>query len=218
MKYCVYKITNEINGKVYIGMTKLRPERRWKGGSGYRKQPAFYDEILKFGWENFKTEVIAEGLDRDEAIATEAQLIASENSIQNGYNISGGMRDMTCAPKVVVDKYDPLTGELLCTYESIAKAAKDVKTPDSHIVEACQGKHAVIAGYGWAYHGAEYTKPKRVINRNRNVQMMDKTGEILAVFCSLDDAARAVGMSKATICLCCKGKLQTGGGFAWRYE
>lgn len=218
MKYCVYKITNKITGKAYIGMTK-NVSRRWGRGSGYKKQPLFYEEIKKFGWDNFSKEIIAEGLSKEEAIAIEAQMISNENTIHKGYNISNGMRDMVCSPKIKVDKYDPKTGKLICTYESISDAANELNTSDSHISEACNGKHSVIAGYGWTYHGEPYTKPDKITMMNKRVLMIEKdTGIVLKSFRNAVEAADFVGCSKSIISMCCNGKLRTGLGYVWRFE
>lgn len=35
-KYTVYKHTNIINKKVYIGITKQNPIERWRNGEGYK--------------------------------------------------------------------------------------------------------------------------------------------------------------------------------------
>lgn len=89
--YCVYKHTGP-TGKIYIGITKRKPEKRWNHGNGYESNVYFYRAIQKFGWENFKHEIVADGLDRDEACEMERRLIAEYDSTnpEKGYNIEAG--------------------------------------------------------------------------------------------------------------------------------
>jgi group I intron endonuclease len=89
--YCVYKHTAP-NGKVYIGVTRQRPEDRWQNGLGYRTQQKFYRAIQKYGWENFDHEILFEGLSFEEAEKTESELIARYRSCDNrcGYNVESG--------------------------------------------------------------------------------------------------------------------------------
>ena len=217
-KYIVYKHTNKINGKSYVGITGINPVKRWRNGFGYYCQPKFFNAIKKYGWDNFSHEILAFDLTKEEACEIEKELIAEFNSIENGYNVSPGGNSMVCIERISVDKYDPYTGNLICTYPSIALAAEDVKTSDSHITEACQGKHSVIAGFGWTYHGEEYKKPKMVIRRKLSVQKIDaKTGCVLETYKSVKEACEASGVSRAMICMCCNGTCKTGKGFIWRY-
>lgn len=58
MGWSVYKHTNLINQKVYIGITSRKPSSRWGlQGKGYKDQPKFFNAIEKYGWENFKHEI-----------------------------------------------------------------------------------------------------------------------------------------------------------------
>lgn len=89
--YCVYKHTGP-TGKVYIGITKRKPEKRWNSGRGYESNRYFYRAIQKYGWESFEHEIIADGLTQVEASETERRLIAEYNSTnpEAGYNIEAG--------------------------------------------------------------------------------------------------------------------------------
>jgi group I intron endonuclease len=91
MSYCVYKHTFP-NGKVYIGITKLKPEKRWNHGRGYDTQPLISRAIKKYGWENIEHEIIFEGLSQEEAEQKEIELIKQYNSNKKefGYNIANG--------------------------------------------------------------------------------------------------------------------------------
>lgn len=54
---------------------------------------------------------------------------------------------------------------------------------------------------------------------NKPVQMFDKsTNELLAEFPSIMEAKRVTEIHQGHICSCCHGKLNTAGGFKWRFN
>ena len=86
--FVVYKHTSP-NGKVYIGITRLKPEVRWNNGKGYKSQ-YFNEAINKYGWDNFKHEILNEKLTEQEALLLESKYIKEYDSSNknNGYNVS----------------------------------------------------------------------------------------------------------------------------------
>lgn len=90
-RYVVYKHIAP-NGKVYIGITSKKPQRRWGGGCGYANNDHFYRAILKYGWINFQHEILFENLTKEDAEQKEIELIAFYKSDQKefGYNIQHG--------------------------------------------------------------------------------------------------------------------------------
>lgn len=95
--WLIYKHTNLINGKSYIGLTKQEPERRWQNGYGYSQtQPYFYNAIQKYGWDNFEHEILEENLETfEQAAKRETYWIAFYHTWVNdpacmGYNLSSG--------------------------------------------------------------------------------------------------------------------------------
>ena len=55
----IYKITNKINGKVYIGLTTTSIEQRWRGHINESKKcdRHLYASMRKYGIENFNIEI-----------------------------------------------------------------------------------------------------------------------------------------------------------------
>lgn len=94
--YCIYKHTNKINHKVYIGMTN-NPERRWaNNGKEYEpkegRNSRFWGAIQKYGWDGFTHEILITGLSLKEAENAEIKTIAKYDSTNRykGYNIAKG--------------------------------------------------------------------------------------------------------------------------------
>nr|DAL08534.1 MAG TPA_asm: intron associated endonuclease [Caudoviricetes sp.] len=89
--YCVYKHTSP-SGKVYIGITCQKPEKRWANGKGYRHNEYFWRAIQKYGWKNFKHEILFSDLNEKEAKMKEMELIEQykSNIPEFGYNFSSG--------------------------------------------------------------------------------------------------------------------------------
>lgn len=92
--WCLYKHTNIINGKVYIGITKFgnSPSKRWgKNGNRYNTQ-FFGKAIHKYGWDNFEHEILFENLTEIEAKQKEIELIKfyDSSNLKKGYNLTKG--------------------------------------------------------------------------------------------------------------------------------
>lgn len=93
MKGFIYKITNRVNGKVYIGQTHFTIEHRWKQHQKnfnieHRKQP-LYCAFAKYGIENFDVDKIEE-IECDKLDEREIYWIAYYDSFKNGYNATLG--------------------------------------------------------------------------------------------------------------------------------
>jgi group I intron endonuclease len=94
---CVYRVTNLINNKKYIGYTKNFRERknRHKDSSLKRNSPfAFHQAIRKYGWKNFKWEVIYESWDEEHCLTVMEPFFINEYDTfgKNGYNMDKGGR------------------------------------------------------------------------------------------------------------------------------
>ena len=76
------------NNKMYIGITRKKPEDRFLNGQGYFDNKKFYKDIKKYGWDNIKHEILFENLSRKLALCIESIYIVFYNTCNeyNGYN------------------------------------------------------------------------------------------------------------------------------------
>lgn len=85
----IYKITNKLNGKVYIGQSR-DIDARWRQHINAKDNFAIHNAIKKYGEENFCFEVLLE-CPVDMLDVWERDMIALYNCISpNGYNLTEG--------------------------------------------------------------------------------------------------------------------------------
>ena len=86
----IYKITNKLNGKSYIGQS-IHIEKRWqehKRNIGSNKNPMYLD-FEKYGIDNFSFEIL-EQCQINELDEKEIYYISLYNTFLNGYNLTTG--------------------------------------------------------------------------------------------------------------------------------
>lgn len=107
--YQIYKYTNSVNGKVYIGQTsKTLEERALANGRNYRECRRFYDAIQEYSWSAFVPSVIEVVDTAEEANIKEQYYIAIYHSTdpECGYNIApGGLsHEMADESRAIISK------------------------------------------------------------------------------------------------------------------
>lgn len=131
MKGFIYKITNTINGKSYIGQTIQNVKERFYQHCATKCSKAVLDmaihrAIKKYGKSNFTVEVIEE-VDSTNLNDRERYWIKYYDSYNNGYNSTKGGQD-GCKPfkdlnaEAIIKEYN--TGKSLRTLGTIFKVDK----------------------------------------------------------------------------------------------
>jgi hypothetical protein len=127
MKYKIYKITNLVNGKIYIGSTIRTMAKRWSGHlTDVKKgsQAYFHKAIRKYGPDQFKYEVIFVVIDRSRLEELESYFIELYNSkVEHiGYN-----------------QHDPILGNSLYVGEMMKKEWSDPNKKAARIESMVSG-------------------------------------------------------------------------------
>lgn len=91
----IYKITNILNNKNYIGQTSIKnPFNRWKQHyeEAFFKNNSLYlySAMRKYGIENFIFQIIESNIDKNKIDERERHWINFYNSFENGYNLTLG--------------------------------------------------------------------------------------------------------------------------------
>lgn len=244
--YTVYKhtLSKEISGKdndmVYVGITSWKPEKRWQNGRGYYKQLYFYNAIKKYGWDNFKHEILFENLIKKEAEQKEIELIAEyqSNNRNYGYNIANGgncvgtvseetkqkiskanMGNQYGKGNVLSDEHKRKLSEAMKgnQYTKGRKMPEHVKKilSESHKTEEFRRKLSE-ANIGKKF--SEETK-RRLSESHKGFGAKKvvciETG---IMYDSIKDASKQLNLKGHHIGTCCSGDRQTCGGFHWCYE
>ncbi len=209
----IYKITNKINGKVYIGKTMKTINERWsEHRHDYKKDRnenrPLYRAMSKYGLENFYIEEV-ESCTPETLSEREIYWIEHFNSFKTGYNATiGGDGTLSI-------NYD----EVVATYLRLGNQNKTAKAlgvhPDSiKLILDAKGITCISS--------AEINKKQKGVK----VQMFSNTGEYIQTFETARDAARFVLGEKeyasitgpvAHILDVCRGKRKTAYKYKWSF-
>lgn len=133
--YCVYIHTNRETFRCYIGLAKGNCKKRWgHQGYGYHNQKDFWDDIQKYGWDNFDHEILEDGLTKEEAYDREHYYINHFNSSNPKYGYNKTRRKIKCIETGVI-------------YDSIQEAADALDRGYSSIYQCAAGYRKTCGGY-----------------------------------------------------------------------
>ena len=197
MGYTVYKHTSP-SGKVYIGITKRKPEYRWNKGKGYRKdQLLFYRAIKKYGWDNFTHEILYTGLSEKDAKNIEISLIRQYKSLGMSYNITDGGD----GGRGLHNKRKKMSDE---TKLKMSKSRKGLLAGNKNPM---YGRHETAPAYG--RFGKEHPASKKVYQ-------YDLLGNFIKEWDCLSEVQRHLNILVTHITACCNGRQKTAGGYIWK--
>ena len=230
MKWLIYKHTNLVNGKIYIGQTKQTANNRWANGLGYNpynnlQNCVFWNAIQKYGWDNFKHEIIEDNIQtKEEADKREKYWIKHFNSYigfnnSNGYNMTlgGSSGEHLGYPLYQIDKS---THVVLKEFSSAAEASRSFGTGNnsSRIRRCCEGLLHSAKGYYWCYkkdYNEKWTpKDNQLVSP---VFQINDDFEVVRRYESITECVKLTGFSGGSIVSCCKRKQRKANNYYWCY-
>lgn len=211
----IYKITNDINNKVYIGKTEYTVEKRFNEHC----QDAFkteennrplYRAMKKYGINHFHIEEIESCL-VTEAALREQYWIEYYNSYQDGYNATRGGDG-----KSYIDINELV--QLWNEGKGVQEIAKITGHDSGHVSQLLKNNGVT----------EQDIKKRSKEPISKRVVMLDKNGKVLQIFSSTREAARYLVVAKqksptseggyAThISEVCRGIRKSCLGYKWQY-
>lgn len=220
--YYIYKATNKINGKSYVGQTCDFHSRVWQHQRCYDRDDCdFHKAIKEFGFDNFSWEIIETCESEDRACELEKYYIEKFNTYRDGYNMTKGGKGAPYhnARAVVLLTLD---GQYIKRYDSAMDAEIDGFL-NTDVLLNCKGKRRQTKGYMFMFedeyktNGAKvYRKPEP--NGMRSIIQCDMEGNFIQRFKSLQEAARITGANRTTISGVLSNTYKSANGYIFVYE
>lgn len=240
--WCVYRHIAP-NGKMYVGITSQLPQKRWNNGHGYKHSTYFFNAIKKYGWDNFKHEILLEGLSEEEASWAEEMFVECWDLIDRdkGYNCKNGggvhgkhtietkeriaqsSRDRWKDP-VYKSRQSALTKE----WWSVEDNKQRMREAQSKGMKGLPKSEEHKRKLREANIGKRHTKEtlKKMSDRQsggnnghaKSVVVLDKESmKVIRKFDTMTEAAKFIGVSLSCVSECCNGNAYTAGGYICQY-
>lgn len=166
----VYRIYNKINGKCYIGITKMNFFKRYSNGKWWKTTHSCHlkKAVCKYGLENFDYEILFNNENENiyDLIELEKIYIKQYNSlVPNGYNLTAGgsSEDSSFAKEYsLVDCYGNIYDIV-----NLSEFCFKNKLNYSAMLNMVSGRHPVSQGFALSgYDGEIPNKNKKIILEN----------------------------------------------------
>ena len=205
----IYQITNDINGKIYIGKTERTVEERFKEHCkdafrrDFEKRP-LYAAMRKYGVEHFHIEILEE---TDIPEEREVYWIETKRSFKHGYNATlGGDGKHYIDYDLVIATYTELQSQKEVACRMGIDTSTVHKILKSHQIETVGPAEAMAKAVG------------KIVNQ------YDLQNNYIQSFVSAKAAAESLGKITLTskgasshISDVCRGKRKTAYGYIWRF-
>jgi len=230
----IYKATNKINNKIYIGQTTQSLEDRiyFHKYRAYNElnvtHTHFINAIRKYGINNFIWEVIDEANTQEELNEKEIYWIKYYNSIENGYNIQpGGLRSdsdkfaLSCGSRpFYVYK---VNGDFIGEFINKKKFCREHNIPDTHIKKVLEEKYNSYCGYIFIYKDdfSQEKLQKRLSKAKQSFRQFIainlKTNEEFGPFNTMKDCKEQLRLTSNHIGEILKGKRKSQEGYTFKF-
>lgn len=220
----IYKVTNEINKKSYIGLTTLRePKDRFirhihVANGREEDRYAIHNAIRLYGEENFTFEILECNITSYSELRKREQHYVNKFSTfrVNGYNLTGGGDSSATVNERAVVQIDKITGDVLGKFTSISEASRSTGVSLSGISMAINGEMKTSGGYVWVSescfnNGFKFNK-YNYTNGQPILQINKSSGKIIKEFMTIKDAEEKTNASIGSALY--KGR-NVAGGFIW---
>lgn len=203
----IYKYTSP-SGKSYIGQTT---DENWRKihHKGTSRKTKFSTAIKKYGFENFKYEIVFQTIFTDDLVKLKSILNTMEiafieyyDTFNNGYNLTKG-----------------------------GEGTLGVKLSKESLEKRKQSRRLKDPTWGDKLIKAEYDLKREIANAKRNEKLLklekrrrpkilqyNLDGEFIAQWDSLAAIHRVFGISTQPISDCCKNKRESFKKCIWKYE
>lgn len=232
----IYKITNLINKKIYIGKNSTNDPHYMGSGIILEKVKK------KYGVDNLVKEVIEICNTEEELNEREKYWIVKLNSTDRkvGYNIAeggnGGNTRKGYNETQLTEYYQKLSTSILNseTYKKSVENRKGVKRLEHSLkmknlykegklkmgvfsVKASDETRKLISIKNKGKKRTQETKDKLALSKFKKVYQFDKNKNFISEYISIDEASKLCNINRCCISDVCNGRQKTAGGYFWSF-
>ena len=193
MYHFIYKTTNTVNGRVYIGKHSTSNLDDGYLGSGKLLKQA----IRKYGKHKFKREILLFCNTQEEALIEESKLVTDEFVQRpDTYNLKKGGEGGGCVGRVMSES----------SRKKLSESRKGIQFSEEHIEKLrVASSNRTLS-----------KKSRKLISKS--IIQLSMSGEVIKEWSSTMDVERELSINHASITQCCKGKRKSAGSFKWKYK